>query len=353
MPQTGPVTQNGKRIVSMNATRHGFNSHHVVLPHLERFEDWEQHRASVLESLQPVGGLECELAERVITSSWRLRRITRYEREQVALEQEQMKDRIADYRAHQATQATDGWEMLRDEHEARLLDDPTEPIWGTGISLPVLPLPPLPEPPRASPAHPDALADEIRVQRALVPLLQALPGLDQSVAVPAGLVSAALSLAAEEVEEALAKARAAKDEHDEDEDDEDTSATTPSLPSADPQGEAWTARGVWQATSVGAGAISMEPRAFVAALQARARRRFIELREEGREMARQLNRRRRARLLPTPQDINTILRYEAHISRELYRALHELEALRNIRRGEAAPLARLEVNGLPPQPVGQ
>jgi hypothetical protein len=39
-------------------------------------------------------------------------------------------------------------------------------------------------------------------------------------------------------------------------------------------------------------------------------------------------------------------RYEAHLSRQLYKATHELEALQARRKGGSAPLARLDVQGL-------
>ncbi len=39
-------------------------------------------------------------------------------------------------------------------------------------------------------------------------------------------------------------------------------------------------------------------------------------------------------------------RYEAHLSRQLYKAMHELEALQVRRWGGAAPLARLDVQGM-------
>jgi hypothetical protein len=46
-------------------------------------------------------------------------------------------------------------------------------------------------------------------------------------------------------------------------------------------------------------------------------------------------------------EVARITRYEAHIERGLYRAMHELEALQDKRQGRAAPLARLEVHGTP------
>lgn len=54
-----------------------------------------------------------------------------------------------------------------------------------------------------------------------------------------------------------------------------------------------------------------------------------------------------ARLLPHDAALQQIIRYEAHLSRQLYHALHELEALQAKRNGQAAPLARLAVHGLP------
>lgn len=45
--------------------------------------------------------------------------------------------------------------------------------------------------------------------------------------------------------------------------------------------------------------------------------------------------------------VNRLTRYEAHLERSMYRALHELEALQSRREGRAAPLARVEVHGLP------
>jgi hypothetical protein len=54
-----------------------------------------------------------------------------------------------------------------------------------------------------------------------------------------------------------------------------------------------------------------------------------------------------ARLLPSPFDLDKIIRYEAHLSRQLYQALHELEAMRAQRRGQETPLVRVDVQGAP------
>ena len=48
-------------------------------------------------------------------------------------------------------------------------------------------------------------------------------------------------------------------------------------------------------------------------------------------------------LLPDDAALEKIMRYEAHLSRLLKHALHELEALQDRRRGNAAPLARIDI----------
>ena len=57
-----------------------------------------------------------------------------------------------------------------------------------------------------------------------------------------------------------------------------------------------------------------------------------------------------ARLLPHPLDIDKIIRYEAHLSRQLYQALHQLEAMRAERHGQPTPLLRVDVQHHPGTP---
>lgn len=49
------------------------------------------------------------------------------------------------------------------------------------------------------------------------------------------------------------------------------------------------------------------------------------------------------RLLPHPLDLDKIIRYEAHLNRQLYQALHQLEAMRAARQGQSTPLLRVDV----------
>ena len=57
-----------------------------------------------------------------------------------------------------------------------------------------------------------------------------------------------------------------------------------------------------------------------------------------------------AHSLPDERTLEKLQRYEAHLERQLYKAMHELEAMQERRQGHAAPLARLEVYGdAPPE----
>jgi hypothetical protein len=50
--------------------------------------------------------------------------------------------------------------------------------------------------------------------------------------------------------------------------------------------------------------------------------------------------------LPPGTELDKIVKYDAHWSRQFYQALHELEAREKRRRGEATPLGRLDVQGM-------
>src|ERR671913_120945 len=91
-PNGDPSTGEGKEVARGTATRHGIRSPAPVVPGVEKAEDWEEHRDGVLESLSPEGHLENVLAERVALLSWRLHRVTRFERETIALLQEKVEE---------------------------------------------------------------------------------------------------------------------------------------------------------------------------------------------------------------------------------------------------------------------
>ncbi len=75
----GPQTEEGRMAVTENAVSHGLRSDRPVIPGLEDHLEWEAHLQGIIENLGPEGRLEEELAERIASLFWRLRRITRYE----------------------------------------------------------------------------------------------------------------------------------------------------------------------------------------------------------------------------------------------------------------------------------
>ena len=77
-----------------------------------------------------------------------------------------------------------------------------------------------------------------------------------------------------------------------------------------------------------------------------ARRAIVEREQAAEQVEKDLERMSRERLLPDEKTLDKVARYEAHLSRQLYKAMHELEALQNRRLGGSAPLARLDVEGL-------
>ena len=74
-------TRAGKDKVSRNALKNGLLSQLKVLPTFERQEDWQAHLDSTVSELRPEGHIEEVLAERIALLMWRLSRVARYEQE--------------------------------------------------------------------------------------------------------------------------------------------------------------------------------------------------------------------------------------------------------------------------------
>ena len=79
---TGPVTAEGKAIVSKNRVSHGLLSRDVVLPGMEEFEKievFQQMKESMEDYWQPEGLMEEALCEDLAIQWWRMRRLYRHE----------------------------------------------------------------------------------------------------------------------------------------------------------------------------------------------------------------------------------------------------------------------------------
>jgi hypothetical protein len=83
---TGPRTDRGKRIASVNALRHGLYASTVVVRGIEDEDDYRRFARQIVIELDVDGALEMALAERVISTLWRLRRVRRFEVEQLSRE---------------------------------------------------------------------------------------------------------------------------------------------------------------------------------------------------------------------------------------------------------------------------
>jgi hypothetical protein len=292
-PSGGPNTRKGKEIVRWNATRHGIRSPAPVVPGVEKTEDWEEHRDGMLESLQPEGHLELVLAERVALLSWRLHRVTRYETEAVALYQERVEDDLAKERRFES-----------------------------------------------GPDHPEAVRGNAKSDEQDYKLLKRfvkMKGDKRLSSFDADIIIWGAMECADKVAEG-----------DVDPQELLESVSVPGLPDSDSwEGyEGWTAGLVRAVIDAIAQATDEEPEELLEAATRDARFKMERTKRETEKVERDLQNMSRERLLPEEKTLEKVARYEAHLSRGLYKALHELEALQVRRTGGAAPLARLDVDGL-------
>jgi hypothetical protein len=292
-PGGGPKTEEGKEVAPWNATRHGIRSPAPVVPGVEKKEDWEEHRDGVLESLQPEGHLELVLPERVALLSWRLHRVIRYETESTALYQERVEDDLARERRFES--GPDHPEVVR------------------------------------SNAKSDEQDNNLLKRFAKIKDNKRLSSIDADIIIW-GAMECADKVADGEVdtEELL------------------ESISVPGLPDSDSwEGyEGWTAGLVRAVIETVARATDEEPEELLEAATRDARFKVERTKREAEKVERDLRNMARERILPDEKTLAKVARYEAHLSRGLYKALHELEALEARRTGGTAPLARLDVDGL-------
>lgn len=78
LKSTGPKTSKGKAAVRLNAMKHGLLSQEILLPG-EDEAALKELGERLRDELEPVGELENLLVDRIIASTWRLRRLGRVE----------------------------------------------------------------------------------------------------------------------------------------------------------------------------------------------------------------------------------------------------------------------------------
>ncbi len=79
---TGPRTTQGKAAVSQNAVKHGLLTRRDVISS-ESQADFDLYREHMLAELTPVSPMESMLAERIVTLSWRLKRVCRIQNQTI------------------------------------------------------------------------------------------------------------------------------------------------------------------------------------------------------------------------------------------------------------------------------
>ncbi len=84
---TGYKSDVGKETVSQNAVKHGIFSQEVVISQGDGKENQNEYELLILQlndTLQPIGKLEELLVEKIGVNYWRMRRLMRYETEQIS-----------------------------------------------------------------------------------------------------------------------------------------------------------------------------------------------------------------------------------------------------------------------------
>ncbi|MEK7397220.1 MAG: hypothetical protein AAB116_09810 [Candidatus Poribacteria bacterium] len=79
LKSTGPKTEEGKTVASLNALKHGLRSQELALLPTEDEEAFHSLKESLMADKKPEGGLENILVEQIIGATWRLRRIQNIE----------------------------------------------------------------------------------------------------------------------------------------------------------------------------------------------------------------------------------------------------------------------------------
>lgn len=323
----GPKTDEGKALVGQNAVRHGATS--LTVPPAE-LAAYEVHLAGVLASLAPVGYLEERLADRVAMSLWRLRRLELWEA--AILGQAQA-------RSLRAIAVSDIFDR------GATPDTPAAVLTSAELRLALRALDLHEEEVRAE--NPDAMRKVAADRRARGELLcgleklktPATPRAFKEILTNDGAVCDLVYTLIDRL-----RARGVKDAA--------ISVAMGAEPEVDPVDLCdWNAHdlaGIWNLAheTCERGDKGYETPGWFARMegfdQTRKADRLEELAARAQELADQGQ---GLSLLPSDAEQARIQRYDAHLERTLYRALHELEAMQERRAGGVTPLARVEVHG--------
>ena len=342
---TGPKTPQGKLNVSRNASKHGILSLRPVVVHFESEHAWQRHREAILKSLSPEGGMEEVLAERVALCSWRLNRVIAFETETITQEQEAVSEEVEEDRRHKLQLTTlyrrEAKEILAGTMVEDMVDlDRGEVLSDFAIDM----LAPLEVP----------LQRAINTRRyfdAVVRVMDSEPHTPVNYYDAGWLFEKACFFATE-------LPYLMQDDEEADEDEMRKSALElmdklegrmevqdTLMVSEIKEHLAWIAEAassehmVEDVNQVGYTLVEalLEKLHTVASNEAKVAE------EQAQKVQQQIVKRRRAKILPSADNLQKIGRYESHLSKEMYRALHELEALQERRIGGRSPLARLDV----------
>jgi hypothetical protein len=82
LKSTGPRTAEGKAVASQNSVKHGLLAERDVITS-ESQTDFDLYRQQLLDELNPLSPMESILAERIVTLSWRLKRVCRFQNQAI------------------------------------------------------------------------------------------------------------------------------------------------------------------------------------------------------------------------------------------------------------------------------
>jgi hypothetical protein len=285
---TGPKSEAGKDIAKLNAVRHGGLSPLPVLPEVETHDAWQTHLDGTLESLRPMSHLETVLAERVALLLWRMNRVVRFEREITAVGQERVVHDLTERRSRSYGR-THG------------------------------------------PNSPDDVRAYLQDERRRLRIFEAFERLNDNAPMSGSNAETVLCVIAEPTE--------------------NVDPETFSMPEVVPDEVCWEEFGGWTAGRVRQGIAAMatveevETERLIATARGRLQIEVIKLKAEADRINTDLDHMRRERLLPDTVVVDRVTRYEAHLSRQLAQALHELQRLQATRAGEpVAPPVVVDVS---------